>query len=83
MEQSDLVGLNLTLDIHEALIQHLDCTAGPHPYLRNKVAEGKLGMKSGEGFRHWTPQQAAEVRQRLSLFLADQAKARKQTSQPS
>lgn len=83
MEQSDLVGLNLTLDIHEALIQHLDCTAGPHPYLRNKVAEGKLGMKSGEGFRHWTPQQADEVRQRLSLFLADQAKARKQTSQPS
>ena len=75
MEQSDLVGLDLTLDIHEALIQHLDRTAGPHPYLRSKVAEGKLGMKTGEGFRHWTPQQADEVRERLRRFLADRAKA--------
>ena len=83
MEQSDLVGLNLTLDIHEALIQHLDCTAGPHPYLRSKVAQGKLGMKTGEGFRRWTQQQADEVRNRLSRFLADQAKARKQTSKLS
>jgi len=77
MEQSDLVGLNLTLDIHEALIEHLDRTAGPHPYLRDKVARGKLGMKTGEGFRRWTPQQADEVRERLRHFLADQAKARK------
>jgi len=77
MEQSDLVGLDLTLDIHEALIQHLDRTAGPHPYLRSKVAEGKLGMKTGEGFRHWTPQQADEVRERLRRFLADRVKARR------
>jgi 3-hydroxybutyryl-CoA dehydrogenase len=77
MEQSDLVGLDLTLDIHEALIQHLDRTAGPHPYLRSRVAEGKLGMKTGEGFRHWTPQQAEEVRERLRRYLADRAKARR------
>ena len=77
MEQSDLVGLDLTLDIHETLIQHLDRTAGPHPYLRSKVAEGKFGMKTGEGFRHWTPQQADEVRERLRRFLADRAKARR------
>jgi 3-hydroxybutyryl-CoA dehydrogenase len=83
MEQSDLVGLDLTLAIHETLIQHLDRTTGPHPYLRSKIVQGKLGMKTGEGFRRWTPQQADEVRQRLSRFLADQAKARKQTSQPS
>ena len=77
LEQSDLVGLDLTLDIHETLIQHLDRTASPHPYLRSKVAEGKLGMKTGEGFRHWTPQQAEEVRERLRRFLADRAKARR------
>ena len=80
MEQSDLVGLNLTLDIHEALIQHLNNATGPHPFLRSKVAQSKLGMKTGEGFRRWTPQQADDVRQRLSRFLADQAKARKQMS---
>jgi 3-hydroxybutyryl-CoA dehydrogenase len=64
-------------------VWHLDRTAGPHPFLRSKVAHGKLGMKTGEGFRRWTPQQADDVRQRLSRFLADQAKARKQTSERS
>ncbi|GIK80324.1 MAG: 3-hydroxyacyl-CoA dehydrogenase family protein [Alphaproteobacteria bacterium] len=77
LEQSDLVGLDLTLNIHDVLIEHLDRTAGPHPYLRERVAQGKLGMKSGEGFRRWTPQQADEVRERLRRFLADMAKARK------
>ena len=77
LEQSDLVGLNLTLDIHETLIQHLDRSPGPHPFLREKVKAGKLGMRTGEGFRRWTPEQAKEVQERLRHFLADQAKQRK------
>ena len=76
MEQSDLVGLDLSLDISEVLVAHLDRTAEPHPFLRAKVAAGKLGMKTGEGFRKWTPAQADEVRERLRRFLADQVKAR-------
>jgi 3-hydroxybutyryl-CoA dehydrogenase len=75
MEQSDLVGLDLTLDISEVLTADLDRTAGPHPFLREKVKAGKLGMKTGEGFRRWTPQQANEVRERLRRYLAEQAKA--------
>ena len=75
MEQSDLVGLDLALDIAEVLYQHLDRTAGPHPFLRDKVKAGKLGMKSGEGFRTWTPEQANEVRERLRRYLAEQARA--------
>ena len=47
LEQSDLVGLELTLAIHETLIADLDRTPGPHPYLRARVAEGKVGMKGG------------------------------------
>jgi 3-hydroxybutyryl-CoA dehydrogenase len=77
MEQTDLVGVDLTLDIANVLYAQLDCTPGPHPYLRGKVEAGKLGMKSGEGLRVWTPEQADAVRTRLSRFLAEQAKARK------
>jgi 3-hydroxybutyryl-CoA dehydrogenase len=77
MEQTDLVGLDLSLDISEVLVEHLDRTAGPHPFLREKVKAGKLGMRTGEGFRRWTPEQAKEVRDRLSRFLAAQAKAAK------
>jgi len=75
MEQSDLVGLDLTLDISEVLVAALDRSADAHPFLRDKVKAGKLGMKSGEGFRRWTPEQADEVRERLRRFLAAQAKA--------
>jgi len=78
MEQSDLVGLDLTLDIAEVLIQHLDRTPGPHPLLREKVKAGKLGMKSGEGLRQWPAGSADAVRERLSRFLVEQARARKQ-----
>ena len=75
LEQSDLVGLNLTLDIHKTLIADLDRTPGPHPYLVEKVEKGELGMKNGRGFRDWTPEQAAALRKRLSDFLAESAKA--------
>jgi 3-hydroxybutyryl-CoA dehydrogenase len=80
MEQADLVGLDLNLDIAEVLYEHLDRTAGPHQFLRDKVKSGKLGMKTGEGMRQWTPEQANAVRSRLSRFLADQAKARRKGS---
>jgi 3-hydroxybutyryl-CoA dehydrogenase len=77
LEQADLVGLDLNLDIAEVLYADLDRTAGPHQFLRDKVAAGKLGMKSGEGMRRWTPEQADAARTRLSRFLAEQAKSAK------
>jgi 3-hydroxybutyryl-CoA dehydrogenase len=80
MEQTDLIGLDLALDIAEVLYTHLDRTPGPHPFLREKVKAGKLGMKTGEGLRQWTPDSAEAARQRLSRFLAEQAKARKMTT---
>jgi 3-hydroxybutyryl-CoA dehydrogenase len=80
MEQSDLVGLDLALDIAEVLYAHLDRTAGPHPFLRDKVRAGKLGMKTGESLRTWTPEQAEAVRAWLSRFLAEQARTRKRSS---
>ena len=80
MEQSDLVGLDLALDIADVLYAHLDRTAAAPSILREKVKAGKLGMKSGEGLRKWGPGEADAVRARLSRFLAEQAKARKKRS---
>jgi 3-hydroxybutyryl-CoA dehydrogenase len=78
LEQSDLVGLDLTLDISNVLVEHLDRTGGPHPFLIEKVKAGKLGMRTGEGFRTWTPDEADAVRDRLRRFLAAQARRQKQ-----
>ncbi len=80
MEQADLVGLDLQLNVAEVLYRDLDRTAGPHPLLREKVDAGKLGMKTGEGFRKWLPEEASAVRNRLSRFLAEQARVRRKNS---
>ena len=76
LEQSDLVGLDLTLAIHEVMIADLDRTPGPHPYLRAKVAAGETGMAKGMGFRSWTPEEAAELKTRLDRHLVQAARAR-------
>jgi len=70
MEQSDLVGLDLTLAIHASLMPTLDRTAGAHPYLIEKVDKGELGMDAGAGFRSWTPAAAKAVRDRLDRWNA-------------
>lgn len=69
LENADLVGTDLTLAIHETVLGDIENRAGPSPYLQQLVADGKLGMKSGAGFRKWTPEQAATVRNRVTTHL--------------
>jgi 3-hydroxybutyryl-CoA dehydrogenase len=69
LENADLVGLDLTLDIHRIMIPELDRHSGPHEYLEAQVAAGRLGFKTEEGFRPWTADQIAEVRSRLVQHL--------------
>jgi 3-hydroxybutyryl-CoA dehydrogenase len=69
LENADLVGTDLTLDIHNVVLKHLNSEPGPSTYLRTLVENGRLGMKSGEGFRGWTDESAAALRARVSQYL--------------
>ena len=69
LENADLVGTDLTLAIHQTVLPDLDRTPGALPYLEKLVADGKLGMKSGEGFQRWTAEQQASLRSRVLLHL--------------
>jgi 3-hydroxybutyryl-CoA dehydrogenase len=69
LENADLVGTDLTLAIHETVLPHLDRTPGPLPLLQRLVQDGKLGMKSGQGFQHWTGEQQSALRARVLKHL--------------
>jgi 3-hydroxybutyryl-CoA dehydrogenase len=74
LENADLVGLDLTLDIHRTMIPELDRSVGPNPFLIEHVGAGKLGFKTGEGFRSWTESEQQELRERLVKHLIQAAK---------
>ena len=78
LENADLVGLDLTLDIHKTIIPELDRHDRPHEFLERAVAEGRLGFKSGEGFRSWTGEEIAAVRSRLTNHLLQVRQSGKQ-----
>ena len=53
LENMDLVGLDLIETIHHYLLADLAGHTGPSPYLTEKVKQGHLGVKSGQGFYDW------------------------------
>ena len=69
LENADLVGLDLTLDIHKTMIPELDRSAGPSPYLEEQVKAGHLGFKTGQGFRHWSSEEQQILRLQLAQHL--------------
>jgi 3-hydroxybutyryl-CoA dehydrogenase len=69
IENSDLVGTDLTLAIHETVLGDIESRPGPSPLLARMIADGKLGMKSGEGFLTWTPEKQAALRKRVFEHL--------------
>ncbi|SBT53744.1 3-hydroxyacyl-CoA dehydrogenase family protein [Micromonospora narathiwatensis] len=53
LELTDLVGLDVRLDIARTLQAAYGDRFAPPPLLEQLVAEGKLGKKSGQGFYTW------------------------------
>jgi 3-hydroxybutyryl-CoA dehydrogenase len=51
---TDLVGLDVRLNIAEHLAATLGPRFEPPPLLRQKVADGELGKKTGRGFYDWS-----------------------------
>jgi 3-hydroxybutyryl-CoA dehydrogenase len=69
LENADLVGTDLTLAIHDTVLPAIENRPGPSPYLQDLVANGKLGFKSGEGFRKWSAEQQAALRTKVMQHL--------------
>jgi len=69
LENADLVGTDLTLAIHQTVLPAIESRPGPSPYLEKLVADGRLGFKSGEGFRKWSAEQQGALRSKVVEHL--------------
>ena len=70
IENADMVGLDLTLAIHNTVLKDLEASPNPSPLLRDKVKKGELGFKSGKGFYDsWTPERVKRTRENLMKYL--------------
>ncbi|NLA86609.1 MAG: 3-hydroxyacyl-CoA dehydrogenase family protein, partial [Clostridiales bacterium] len=69
LENADMVGTDLTYSIHDYILPYLESSPGPSPLLTEMRDGGKLGFKTGEGFRSWTPDEMQAVKDNLNEYL--------------
>ncbi len=63
LETADLNGTDLFYRISQYLFPDLDASTEPHPFFKTLIAEGRIGVKVGQGFRAWPGDRAERVRQ--------------------
>ncbi|HHU05295.1 MAG TPA: 3-hydroxyacyl-CoA dehydrogenase family protein [Clostridiales bacterium] len=73
MENSDLVGIELSYNIHKYILKHLADNHEPSPLLEEMLKRGDLGFKTGKGWQEWTPEQMKASADGLKEYLIDYA----------
>ena len=69
LTNSDMVGTELTYNIHNYILQFLEDSHTPSPLLTQMKEEGKMGFKTGEGFMKWTPEEVEKQNADLNEYL--------------
>ncbi len=68
---ADMVGLDLTLAIHDYVLKHLNASPTPSSTLRKHVERGELGFKTKSGFQKWSDESIAAAREQLTTYLLE------------
>lgn len=71
LENADMVGLDLTWNIHEYILPHLCDSHTPSPVLSDLTRRGELGFKTGKGLQEWPEDKIAASRAGLNEYLVD------------
>lgn len=69
LENSDMVGTDLTYNIHDYVLAHIEDSHRPSPLLTKMKEEGKMGFKSGEGFYKWSDEDIKKCNEDLNAYL--------------
>jgi 3-hydroxybutyryl-CoA dehydrogenase len=76
LEHHDVVGIDLGLAVQSSLVPGLCRSPEPLDILRDKVARGELGIKTGKGFYDWSDRDPDAVKRRRDDFLVKLARER-------
>lgn len=68
-EHQDIVGLDMAMSIVDYVAQDLNAEKRAPQMMRDLVAAGHLGAKSGKGFYDWHDKDATAVKQRRDKFI--------------
>lgn len=69
MENADLVGIELTQDIHRQVLFDLDTSTDPSPHLQVLLDQGRTGMVAGAGLRDWKKEDLDLTKVRVAEHL--------------
>ena len=74
LENADLVGLDLTFQVHDYILKYIEASPKPSPLLTEKIEAGNLGFKTGRGLQEWPEQRQQELRKKLQEHLLEAIK---------
>ena len=77
LEIADIGGLDIWCVVGDNLLSVMDNRKDANPLLRQKVAEHKLGMKTGEGFFEYPKEKINEIKNKFNKKLLVQLKTSK------
>ena len=75
LEVADFGGLDIWCIVGDNLLKVMDNSTAANPLLHEKVKEGKLGIKSGEGFYKYNKDEIPAIRKKFMKKLIHQLKA--------
>jgi 3-hydroxybutyryl-CoA dehydrogenase len=75
LEVADFGGLDIWCVVGDNLLKVMDNRQETNPLLREKVAQGKLGLKSGEGFFKYPSEEIPDIKRKFMRKLIHQLKA--------
>lgn len=75
LKHLDVIGLDLGLSVQETVLPDINADRHANEYIRNLVAEGNLGVKTGQGFYDWTKQSMEQDMDKRDKFIIEAVKA--------